>query len=71
MEPALGLSYPTIRNRIAELKSKLNSSELSAEPIANKAPAKAKEVSAAEALQLLEQGKISFEEAQKLIRGNK
>jgi hypothetical protein len=52
MEPALGLSYPTIRTRLTELKNKLNQSKDKTQEI----------------LALLEQGKISFEDAMARIK---
>lgn len=66
MEPALGLSYPTIRARLSQLKNRLlgenenrDSARLSQE---------AAEVSAQQTLELLEKGEISFDEAMSRIK---
>lgn len=64
MEPALGLSYPTIRTRLTDLKNKLIGD-------ANETPTpaeKPKRETPQEILQLLEAGKLSFEEAMARIK---
>ena len=65
MEPALGLSYPTIRSRLTDLKNKLSGKD--------KVSESAKPVdSVKETLALLEKGKITFDEAMaKIKRGSK
>ena len=62
MEPALGLSYPTIRSRLTDLKNKL-SGEQKATVETKPEPSSTEEV-----LGRLEKGEISFEEAMKLIK---
>ena len=60
MEPALGLSYPTIRNRLSQLKSKLSGEN---EDAPAPRSSRAEEDNAQKTLELLEAGKISFDEA--------
>lgn len=62
METALGLSYPTIRARIAELKNKIAPTSENAKA----APAADKTIQ--DVLKNLEQKKIGFDEAMKRIR---
>ena len=64
MEPALGLSYPTIRSRLTQLKNKLAGDlETREEEQKNsKAP------STEEVLARLEKGEIDFDQAMKLIK---
>lgn len=63
MEPALGLSYPTIRNRLTELKNKLAVGlEAKAEDTSTKTS------STEEILARLEKGEITFDQAMKLIK---
>ena len=65
MEPALGLSYPTIRSRLTDLKNKLSGRDAPSE-----SPLPADSVK--ETLELLEKGKITFDEAMaKIKRGSK
>jgi hypothetical protein len=65
MEPALGLSYPTIRARLTELKNKLIS-DLEAN---NKDAAEtSSHESAQDVLALLEKGQIPFDEAMERIK---
>jgi hypothetical protein len=64
MEPALGLSYPTIRTRLTNLKNKL-SGELEAGETINQ-PAEPE--TPQQILALLESGKISFDEAMARIK---
>lgn len=64
MEPALGLSYPTIRSRLSELKNKLSNQLLENEQSETKTKAQ-------KTLELLESGKISFEEALAEIKKTK
>jgi len=71
MEPALGLSYPTIRARLTDLKNKLSGTpdEVETPPQEVVKPETSQEV-----LALLEQGKIEFDEAMariKKIKGKK
>ena len=63
MEAALGLSYPTIRNRMAELKTKIASA------VAVPHRSDSKENRNETILRDLAEGKISFEESMKRIRG--
>lgn len=65
MEPALGLSYPTIRSRLSDLKAKLmESAEERTE-----APGTTREsASDDEVLDLLRQGKLTFDEAMAHLR---
>lgn len=58
MEPALGLSYPTIRNRISSLKEKLTLPSSS-----NTEPAKTEKLSVDAILKGLETGSLNFESA--------
>ena len=60
MESALGLSYPTIRSRIQDLRQSLFPDDKIPEPPAPSDP-----------LDLLAQGKISFEDTLKQIRTRK
>lgn len=62
MEPALGLSYPTIRSRLTDLKNKLSGEQKST------VETKPEPSSTEEVLGRLEKGEISFEEAMKLIK---
>ena len=63
MEPALGLSYPTIRSRLTQLKNKLvGDFEARAENKKPEAP------STEEVLARLEKGEINFYQAMKLIK---
>jgi hypothetical protein len=67
MEAALGVSYPTVKARLASLKEKLRISELG--------PAEAQPhaagPSADEVLAQLESGTLGYEDALRLIRGSK
>jgi hypothetical protein len=64
MEPALGLSYPTIRNRLTQLKNKLSEGlEATAE---EEKPANIPTTE--EVLARLEKGEITFDQAMKLIK---
>lgn len=63
MEPALGLSYPTIRNRLTQLKNKL----MADEPVVGSTVAE-KLDTRDEILDQLDRGKISFEQAMSLIK---
>lgn len=63
MEPALGLSYPTIRNRLTLLKNKLVGDFVAREETKQpEAP------STEEVLARLEKGEINFDQAMKLIK---
>jgi hypothetical protein len=63
MESALGLSYPTIRARLTELKNKLGGEfVLESEPVVGKTDAVGK------VLEQLQSGKITFKDAMKLIK---
>lgn len=65
MEPALGLSYPTVRARLTQLKNKLlGEAESSPKTRTESAPG----ASTQETLKLLESGQISFEDAMKRIK---
>lgn len=63
MEPALGLSYPTIRSRLTQLKNKLVGDFEAREE--NKKP---ETPSTEEVLARLEKGEINFDQAMKLIK---
>lgn len=63
MEPALGLSYPTIRTRLTQLKNKLNSDFEN-----SKSPTKSPDLSNEIILEQLSKGEISFEQAMQLIK---
>ena len=63
MEAALGLSYPTIRSRLSALKEKLATIG-GAQPV----PPRASRSETTEILEQLESGKLSFDQAKKLIR---
>jgi hypothetical protein len=58
MEPALGLSYPTIRTRLADLKGRL----------LDESTTEDKPKSVQEILKLLEKGKLTFDQAMALIK---
>jgi hypothetical protein len=60
MEKAFGVSYPTIKNRLNRIASRLQLVQIDVEPTA--APAD-------EILDLLERGEISAEEAAERLRG--
>jgi hypothetical protein len=65
MEPALGLSYPTIRARLTELKNKLSSgTPEEMNPVAQEV----KPETPQEILSELESGKIDFDEAMARIK---
>lgn len=64
MEAALGISYPTVKARVAELKRRLARDE-DATHTAQAATAP----SAREILDLLEAGEIDYDEAMRRIRG--
>lgn len=66
MESALGLSYPTIRNRLTALKNKL-----SAAADASSKAQQAASNATARVLERLQSGEITFEEAMKLIKEKK
>ncbi|QDK38557.1 DUF2089 domain-containing protein [Bdellovibrio sp. NC01] len=66
MEPALGLSYPTIRNRLTQLKNKLVGEY---EERAKGEPPKP--LTTEEVLTRLEKGEITFDEAMALIKTTK
>jgi hypothetical protein len=63
MEPALGLSYPTIRTRLADLKNKLSGEEPETKKPQDKSEQKTRDI-----LSQLEKGEISFDEAMKKIK---
>ena len=65
MEPALGLSYPTIRSRLTDLKNRLVGAAGTESPV--KAKSEKKET-AQEVLAKLEAGDLSFEEAMDQIK---
>lgn len=68
MEPALGLSYPTIRSRLTQLKNKL-SMEMEKPDDTTKTPKKDPPIrTTEEILELLDKGEVSFEQAMKLIK---
>jgi len=60
MEKAFGVSYPTIKNRLNRIATRLQLVQIDTEPVA--APAD-------EILDLLERGEISAEEAAQRLRG--
>ncbi len=62
MEPALGLSYPTIRTRLTNLKNKLLGDEEASQDLQRSSE------NPQEILALLENGKITFEEAMARIK---
>lgn len=64
MEPALGLSYPTIRTRLSQLKNKLVGEAEARRQRQNEN----EESVTQDALKQLEEGKISFDEAMKRIK---
>lgn len=71
MEPALGLSYPTIRSRLSDLKNKLAGPAEEAErqaAEAKKKAAKSESDTVSEILAELEKGKLTFDEAMKRIK---
>jgi hypothetical protein len=63
MEPALGLSYPTIRTRLTELKNKLAVGLEAKEEEPPSATSSTEEV-----LARLEKGDITFDQAMRLIK---
>jgi hypothetical protein len=63
MEPALGLSYPTIRSRLTQLKNKLEG-DFAAREETKQSDAPSTE----EVLARLEKGEITFDQAMKLIK---
>ena len=63
MEKEMGMSYPTLRNRLDEIMNKLGF-----EPEADE-PAKPKPKQRRKILEDLESGEITFEKAQALLRG--
>lgn len=66
MEPALGLSYPTIRNRLTQLKNKL---AVGLETDVGEKPKPASSSNTTEeVLSRLEKGEITFDQAMKLIK---
>lgn len=67
MEAALGLSYPTIRNRITALKTKLQGEAGEREP----APLASASDSTQAILERLEKGELGFDEAMALIKKSK
>jgi len=72
MEAPLGLSYPTIRNRLAALREKLAPDASS--PARNSVPSRSATPSAKEVdttLDLLKTGEVSFDEALDSIRSGK
>lgn len=71
MESALGLTYPTIRSRLASLRARLGlGAEISAaseeEPKGNE---ETREMTNAEVLEALQNKKITYEEALKRLKG--
>jgi hypothetical protein len=64
MEPSLGLSYPTIRNRLTQLKNKLAVGLETKEAETTSTPTSSTE----EVLSRLEKGEITFDQAMKLIK---
>ena len=71
MESALGLSYPTIRGRLAALKRKLSGEPQSEGPAGQKAEAEApqgEEGAIAAVLARLNAGEIPFDEAMRTIK---
>lgn len=69
MEAPLGLSYPTIRNRLAALRAKLQPD--ASAPVRNAVPPASATPAAGEVdvtLDLLEAGEVSFDEALAAIR---
>jgi len=71
MEAALGVSYPTVKGHLASIKEKLNLARLG--PRGTAAPgaaAPADAMAAEEVLDGLEQGRISYKDAVRLLRGN-
>lgn len=68
MEAPLGLSYPTIRSRISELKERLFAVPSA---FSNESKKSVKQKSDQDILADLESGKISYDEALSAIRKNK
>jgi hypothetical protein len=64
MESALGVSYPTIKSRLAQLKTTL----AAARTAVSTEPAAPRESSVASVLQDLETGHVSYDEAMACIR---
>lgn len=64
MESALGVSYPTIKARLAQLKVSLTAARQAAGEI----PAEPRELSVAAILKDLETGHISYEQAMESMR---
>lgn len=64
MEPALGLSYPTIRTRLTELKNKLSGTPEEMEVTSKEVKIETPQ----EILAQLESGKINFDEAMSRIK---
>lgn len=65
METALGLSYPTIRNRLSALKNKLTTASQAAEDAAVR---ETESANIKHILAELESGRIPFEEAMKQLK---
>jgi hypothetical protein len=83
MEAALGVSYPTVKGHLASIKEKLNfARQAPKSPAAGEEPAQpvgataadlgaaAGGLTAEEVLDSLEQGRISYRDAVRLLRGN-
>lgn len=68
MEPALGLSYPTIRGRLTQLKNKLVGEYEAREKGESIQPTKPP--STEEVLARLEKGEINFDQAMALIKNS-
>lgn len=71
MEAALGLSYPTIRNRLKELRNKLAARQSVTMPERGTVPptsARAQDVRVAAVLDRLQRGDLGFDEAMRQIK---
>ena len=64
MEAALGISYPTVKARIAELKSRLVTNEAQSQA----APTRASDEDTRRILDLLEAGEIDYDEAMRRLQ---
>ena len=64
MEAALGISYPTVKARIAELKARLASAAEASEA----APMGARDEDTRRILDLLEAGEIDYDEAMRRLQ---
>jgi hypothetical protein len=68
MEAALGVSYPTVKTHLASIKSKLNLSNPRRVPDAVKP---GEELSAGEILDRLQDGRVNYKDAVRMLRARK